>query len=131
MIVKSIADLEAAGQVKSVPNKFSSARYLLHDDGMGFTLTRTTVAAGQEVTMQYKNHIEANLIISGEGTLTDIETGNVYALTAGTMYAVDQHDKHRIHSEKGLDIVCVLSPALVGPEVHDEDGSYPLLDPDA
>ena len=52
----------------------------------------------------------------------------VYRLTPGTMYALDEHDRHRIDATMDMRIVCVFSPALAGPETHDEDGSYPLLE---
>ena len=44
------------------------------------------------------------------------------------MYALDEHDRHRIDATTDMRIVCVFSPALAGPETHDEDGSYPLLE---
>ena len=128
MIVRNVEDLKTLGSYREKPGVWSSARYLLRRDGMGFTLTRTTVAAGASQTMQYKNHVEANLIIEGEGDLTDLATGTVFRLTPGTMYALDRHDRHRIDATTDMRIVCVFSPALAGPETHDEDGSYPLLD---
>ena len=128
MIVRTIEDLKTLGSYRENPGVWSSARYLLRRDAMGFTLTQTTVAAGASQTMQYKNHVEANLIIEGEGDLTDLATGTVYRLMPGTMYALDQHDRHRIDATTDMRIVCVFSPALAGPETHDEDGSYPLLE---
>ena len=128
MIVRTIEDLKESGAYRENPGLWSSARYLLRRDGMGFTVTETSVAAGTSQTMEYRNHVEANLIIDGEGELTDIATGTVHPLRPGTMYAVDQHDRHRIDAHTALRIVCVFSPALVGPETHDEDGSYPLLE---
>ena len=79
------------------------------------------------MTEEYKNHVEANLIIEGEGTLTDLVTDTVHRLAPGTMYALDRHDRHRIDAATDMTIVCVFAPALVGPETHDEDGSYPIL----
>ena len=128
MIVRTIEDLKAAGSYREDPGLWSSARYLLRRDGMGFTLTHTTIAAGTSQTMQYKNHVEANLIIEGEGELTDIATGRVHSLRPGSMYALNRHDRHRIDTRTEMRIVCVFSPALVGPETHDEDGSYPVLE---
>ena len=125
MIVRALEDLKTQGSYREKPGVWSSARYLLRRDGMGFTLTSTTVAAGSSQTMQYKHHLEANLIIEGEGRLTDLATGAVHRLAPGTMYALDRHDRHRIDADTDLRIVCVFSPALVGPETHDEDGSYP------
>jgi len=100
---------------------------LLRDDGVGFTMTQTTVAAGQSQEMEYKNHVEANLIVEGEATLTDLSNGQVYALKAGSLYCLDKHERHRLDAKTDLRIVCVFTPALVGSETHDEDGSYPIL----
>ena len=94
---------------------------------MGFTLTQTTVAAGASTTMEYKNHLEANLVIEGSGSVTDLKTNQSYSLQPGDMYALDKHDKHRLDALTDMRLVCVFTPALVGPETHDEEGSYPLL----
>ena len=128
MIVRTVEDLKTHGSYREKPGVWSSARYLLRRDGMGFTLTETTVAAGSSQTMQYKNHVEANLIIEGEGDVTDLATGRVHRLKPGTMYALDRHDRHRIDAITDMRLVCVFSPALAGPETHGEDGSYPMLE---
>ena len=128
MIVRNVQDLKTQGSYREKPGVWSSARYLLRRDGMGFTLTSTTIAAGSSQIMQYKNHVEANLIIEGEGHLTDLATGAVHRLAPGTMYALDRHDRHRIDADTDMRLVCVFSPALVGPETHDADGSYPILE---
>ena len=128
MIVRTVEDLKTQGSYREKPGVWSSARYLLRRDGMGFTLTHTTIAAGSSQAMQYKNHVEGNLVIEGEGELTDLDTGTVHRLRPGTMYALDQHDRHRIDAHTDMRLVCVFSPALVGPETHDEDGSYPILE---
>ena len=125
MIVRTIADLKARGTYGEKPGVWSSARYLLKDDGVGFTLTQTTVAAGNSQEMEYKNHIEANLIIEGEGELTDVRTGDKFNLAPGSMYCLDKHDRHVIRAITDMRIVCVFTPALVGDETHDADGSYP------
>ena len=128
MIVRNVEDLKTQGSYREKSGTWSSARYLLRRDGMGFTLTRTGISAGASQTMEYKNHVEANLIIEGEGTLTDLANGAVHRLAPGTMYALDRHDRHRIDAATDMTIVCVFAPALVGPETHDEDGSYPILE---
>jgi L-ectoine synthase len=78
MIVRTLEDLKQTGRYAEKPGHWSSARYLLRDDAVGFTLTQTTVAAGSTLDMQYKNHIEANLIISGEAIVTDLENNRKY-----------------------------------------------------
>lgn len=127
MIVRSIADLKAQGRYAEKPGVWTSSRYLLRDDDVGFTMTQTTVAAGQRQLMEYKNHIEANLIIEGEGVVIDVATGEEHELAPGVMYTLDQHDRHELHATTDMRIVCVFTPALVGTETHDADGSYPIL----
>ena len=128
MIVRTLNDVKARGAYRENPGVWSSARYLLRDDAVGLTLTDTRVSAGQRQEMQYKNHFEANLIIAGEGRLTETATGQVHALRPGTMYALNEHDHHIIEADTDMHIVCVFTPALKGPETHDESGSYPLLE---
>lgn len=127
MIVRSLEYLKAQGRYRENPGAWTSSRYLLRDDRVGFTLTQTTVAAGTRQTMEYRNHVEANLIIEGEGSVTDCETGQTYALAPGVMYTLDKHDRHDLVATTDLRIVCVFTPALVGEETHDADGSYPVL----
>jgi L-ectoine synthase len=43
------------------------------------------------------------------------------------MYTLDKHDRHRLKAKTALRIICVFTPALVGTEIHDKDGSYPIL----
>lgn len=127
MIVRSLDDLKKTGRYAEKSGHWSSARYLLRDDNVGFTVTQTTVAAGSTLDMQYKNHIEANLIIEGEACVTDLATEQEFQLSAGSMYTLDQHDRHRLYAKTDLTVVCIFTPALVGTETHDEDGSYPIL----
>ena len=128
MIVRSLDQLKASGRYAEKEGVWSSARYLLRADGVGFTVTQTTVAGGQSQSMQYKNHIEANLIIEGRGTVTDLASGETHALEPGSMYTLDRNDPHRLEAHTDMRIVCVFNPALVGRETHDEDGSYPVAE---
>ncbi len=127
MIVRDVSDLKKLGSYAEKPGFWTSARYLLRDDNVGFTLTQTTVSAGQSLEMEYRNHIEANLVIEGEATLVDCSSGQQFELSPGSMYTLDKHDRHRLTAKSDLRIVCVFSPALTGSETHDENGSYPVL----
>ena len=44
----------------------------LAEDGVGFTVTETTVEAGAEQILWYKHHIEANYVIEGEGEVENM-----------------------------------------------------------
>ena len=105
----------------------TSLRMLTREDGVGFSFHDTELEAGTTTTLQYKNHIEANYIIDGTGELENLETGEVFEVRAGMTYTLDKHDRHEMRTHTKLRIICVFTPALVGTEVHDEDGSYPLL----
>jgi L-ectoine synthase len=105
----------------------TSLRMLTREDGVGFSFHDTELEAGTTTTLQYKNHIEANYIIDGTGELENLETGEVFEVRAGMTYTLDKHDRHEMRTHTKLRIICVFTPALVGTEVHDDDGSYPLL----
>lgn len=105
-----------------------SRRLLLRRDGMGFSLHDTTVAAGSELNLQYKHHLEACHVIAGEADLTDLATGAEHHLGPGSMYALDQHDRHILRVRTDLRLVCVFIPPLTGRETHDAEGSFPPSD---
>ncbi len=127
MIVKTLAAIKQQGGYVEKPGVWTSTRYLLRADEVGFTLTQTTFAAGQSLEMEYKHHIEANLVIAGQARVTDVNSGAEYMIGPGDMYTLDKHDRHRLEAISDLRLVCVFTPALTGAETHDADGSYPIL----
>ena len=124
MIVRTLD--EVVGSDRDVAGEgWRSRRLLLRRDQMGFSLHDTTVAAGTELTLQYRHHLEACYLLAGEAELTDLATGDQHVLGPGSMYALDQHDRHTVRVRTDLHLVCVFNPALTGAEVHDADGSFP------
>ncbi len=103
---------------------WASRRFLLAEDGLGFTMTETTIEAGAKQVLWYKHHVEANYVIEGEGEVENVATGEVFPLKPGSMYALDKHEKHCLKAFSRMRLVCVFTPALTGRETHDEDGSY-------
>ena len=123
MIVTQLEDLlDTDRDVRG--NVWASRRFLLAEDGLGFTMTETTVDPGTEQVMWYKHHVEANYVIEGEGEVENVATGDVFPLKPGSMYALDKHEKHRLKAFSRMRVVCVFMPALTGRETHDKDGSY-------
>ena len=123
MIVTRLADL--LGTERDVRGPvWASRRFLLAEDGVGFTLTETTVEAGAVQTLWYKHHVEANYVIEGEGEVENLATGEVHPLAPGTLYTLDQHERHQMTAFTRMRIVCVFVPPLTGRESHDADGSY-------
>ncbi len=128
MIVKTRQDIEGGkGETVLAGGDARVLRYLLREDGVGFTVSDIRVNAGTSAVLHYKNHTESNLVIEGEGTIEDMATGEVHDLTPGTIYVLDKHDRHRVNAVTAMRVICVFTPPLVGGEVHDEDGAYPLL----
>jgi len=123
MIVRTLSDLKGTKGDVRTPS-WSSQRFLHHEDGMGFTMTDTTVEAGMDQVIWYKHHLEACYVIEGEGTIEDLATGTVHALAPGTLYALNDHDRHRLRARTRMRLVCAFNPALTGGEVHDADGAY-------
>ena len=123
MIVRTLDD------VRDTPNDVTgdgwrSLRLLTRDDGMGFTITSTTLEPGMDSVLEYRNHLEACLCMSGRMTIEDLATGTVHELGPGSMYALDAHDRHRARVLEPTVLVCVFNPALTGTENHDDHGGY-------
>ena len=128
MIVRTLQQL--LGTERDVRGPvWASRRFLLADDGVGFTVTETTVEAGSEQVLWYKHHVEANYVIEGEGEVENLATGEVFALAPGSIYVLDGNETHRLQADTRMKLVCIFTPALTGRETHDEDGAYaPSID---
>ena len=100
-----------------------SFRLLHEEDGMQVTLTDSILEAGFEMQLWQKNHLEACYCLEGEGTVEEVDSGTVHEIRPGTLYAMNNHDKHRIKARTQMRIICTFYPALTGQEVHDSDGS--------
>jgi len=124
MLVKKLDDIRASDR-NVVTDGWESARLLLKDDGMGFSFHITTLYAGKESRMHYQNHLEAVYVISGTGTIEDLDSGRTHRLQPGTIYALDNHDRHIVRPETDIVTACVFNPPVTGREVHDETGAYP------
>jgi len=128
MIVKTLASIIGTDQ-HIMGDDFESRRILLKRDGLGYSFHDTVISEGSELRIQFKNHIEANYCIAGEGEVVDIATGITYPISPGTIYVLDKHDEHILRATNGtLRLICVFTPALSGGEIHDENGGYALLD---
>jgi L-ectoine synthase len=124
MIIRKLKDIRASDRnVKS--DGWESARVLLAGDEMGFSFHVTTMYAGSELKMHYKNHLEAVLVLKGTGTIEDLGTGEVHRLKPGMLYALDANDRHIVRPETDILTACVFNPPVTGNEVHDESGAYP------
>lgn len=124
MFIKTLLDtIGTADHVTG--DAFESRRLLLARDGLGYSFHDTVVKQGSTQRLEYKNHIEVNYCIDGEGEVKEVATGRTWSLRPGTMYVLDRHDAHIIRATKSdLRFICIFTPALTGAETHDSDGSY-------
>ena len=119
MIVRSLDDVQGTEREVAGEN-WISRRLLLRSDKMGFSLHDTIIHAGTSTEMHYQHHLEAVYCVQGKGTVTVKDTGEVFRIEAGTVYALDRNDKHILSAETTMRMVCVFNPPLHGPESHDE-----------
>lgn len=128
MILRNLNEIEGTESEVSAPNgNWVSKRLLLRKDNMGFSFHETTIFANTETLIWYKNHLEAVYCIKGKGEIETIDNGEIYIIKPGTMYALDENDRHYLRAyDKDLKLICVFNPPLHGSEVHDKDGSYKL-----
>jgi L-ectoine synthase len=128
MIIRSTKDIEGTDRdVTAETGTWRSKRIVLAQENVGFSMHETTMYAGTETSMWYANHYEAVLCVEGEGELTNDETGETHWISPGTLYLLDGHERHTMRPKTDLRLVCVFNPPVTGREVHDENGSYPLL----
>lgn len=124
MIVRTLGEITDTDQ-EARGDGWRARRHFVRHDGLGFSLSETTVEAGREMQLWYKHHQEACYVIEGAAEITVRDTGAVHRIGPGDAYA-PQHDRHTIRVVSALRLVCVFSPALTGHETHDADGSYAL-----
>src|SRR5699024_11117049 len=109
MLVRSLADIaDTDADIKS--DTWRSKRIILAKEGVGFSVHETTLYEGTESYFWYANHIEAVFITHGEGEIEDLATGEVHQLAPGTLYLLNDHDKHKVRVRKEIRCVCVFNP---------------------
>ena len=124
MFVRRIERMRAAGEEMVVANGQARViRALTKSDGLGFSFSDVKFAAGASAVLWYKNHWEANYIVSGTGLVEDLSTGQSWKLEPGVNYNVGPKDRHRLRAKTDLHLVSVFCPPLEGGEQHDEDGA--------
>jgi len=107
---------------------WKSRRLLLKKDGMGFSFHDTTIPAGAELNLWYKNHLEAVYCVAGNGSIEDLATSEVHEIRDGTLYALDKNDRHILRGgTEDMRLICAFNPPVTGRETHDADGSYNLV----
>jgi len=128
LIVRKLSEIiNTERDVKAENGNWISRRFLLKKCGMGFSFHETKIFAGTETLIWYKNHLEAVYCVGGSGEIELIDTGEKFQIEDGTMYALNENEKHYLRAFEDMRMICVFNPPLTGKEVHDENGVYPII----
>ncbi len=127
MIIRSADDLSGTEHDVSGPG-WRSRRILTAADRMGFSLNDVLIEPGFELELEYRHHLEACYVVSGQMEVTVAATGREHMLGPGAVYAADEHDPHTARSAGGARLVCIFNPALRGTERHVDGGYEPSED---
>lgn len=127
MIVRKLQQAEQSQRkIVSPDGNWESTRLLLKDDGMGFSFHITTIYKGADFHMHYQLHLESVYCISGNGEVETLEDGKKYPISPGTIYILNNHDRHILRAFSEMKMACVFNPPLNGKEVHNAEGAYEL-----
>ena len=127
MIVRKLQDAENSGRkIVDPKGNWDSTRLLLKEDNMGFSFHITTIYKGADFQMHYQNHLESVFCMSGRGEVETLADGKTYPIEPGTIYILDQNDKHVLRAFEEMKMACVFNPPLTGKEVHNAEGAYEL-----
>src|SRR5690606_3236151 len=108
MLIRKLKEIIGTDkEVGSESLGWTSRRLLLASDNMGFSLHDTLIHPGVPLELHYQHHLEAVYCIEGKATIKDLATGETHSLEPGTVYALNNHDKHILTSEVLSRFVCV------------------------
>lgn len=124
MIVRTLEDV-VGGKGDRHGNKCHSLRLLHEEDGLAVTLSDSILEAGFEMTVRQKHHLQACYCLEGEGSVEELANGRVHEIRAGTLYAMNDHDRHRLRAKTRMRVICTFFPALTGDEALVADGPLP------
>jgi L-ectoine synthase len=126
MIVRTLEEITGtAREVHAENGNWVSRRFVLDDEGAGFSFHETIIKAGSETHIWYKHHIEAVYCVGGNGEIEDLKTGKVYPIKDGTLYLLNEHDEHLLRGgTEDMRLICAFNPPVTGRETHDADGAY-------
>jgi L-ectoine synthase len=127
MLLRKLSDANQSSRRVVYPDgNWESTRLLLKEDQMGFSFHITTIYKGADYQMHYQNHLESVYCISGKGEVETLSDGQKYPIEPGTIYILDEHDKHTLRSFEEMIMACVFNPPLNGNEIHNAEGAYEL-----
>ncbi len=101
-----------------------SIRILTRDDECGFSISDVRITGDWTMNLHYKNHVEANFIVSGHAKVEDLTLNKSWEVGPGMLYMVGPKDRHRLTSRGDVYLISVFNPPIIGTERHDAEGSF-------
>ncbi|CAE8605181.1 unnamed protein product, partial [Polarella glacialis] len=137
-MIRSLAEVQEAGLEKVADtNTWLSRRYLVGADSFGFSFHHTVLKAGKSTYIHYKNHVEAVLVVEGEGTIELVREGQKegegfakFRLGPGVFYGLGGgQESHFLRASEASDlsVACAFNPPVTGVEDHNKEGVYPVI----
>ncbi|MCP4993417.1 MAG: hypothetical protein GY934_06485, partial [Gammaproteobacteria bacterium] len=124
MYVRTLDQLHGtAAFQKYWDNTMTSVDLLSVADGIGFSLHDVRASAGLEHLLWYKHHWEANYIVSGNASVENLSTGEIWHLGPGAIYMVGPNDRHHFTADTDVHLVSIFNPALSIGADYDEEGT--------
>jgi L-ectoine synthase len=128
MKVINLNSLPEERKITCPKGNFTSNRFLLKEDGMGYTITKTIIPKGTKAIWNYKNHLESCYCVKGSGTVKNLEVNPLvtYEISPDSIYVLNNFEKHEFEALEETHLICVFNPPLNGTEVHNKEGIYEL-----
>jgi len=115
MFIRTLEDVRGTDRYRVLlDGALHSARYLAAADGMGFSLHVNRSKPCPPMTLWYKNHWEANYIISGVINITDLTTQQKWKIGPGDLYQVGPNDRHHFEVVEAEHHLSIFFPSLTG-----------------
>jgi L-ectoine synthase len=98
---------------------WKSRRLIVAEDGLKYSVHETSLDAGVTLRFVYAVHRETVYCIEGEGSVSNVSTGEVWPLRPGCLYSVGIGDDHVVTTDSAVKLVCIFDPPLEGTEEAD------------
>ncbi len=89
---------------------------------------------GTDADVVTENWRSRRIVLARDGVGFSFHETVLYAGTETSMWYANHlngHERHTVRPKTDFRVLCVFTPPVTGREVHDENGSYPLLTEDA
>lgn len=96
-----------------------SRRLVVAEDGIPYSFHITVLDRGARLSFEYARHRETVYCIEGEGTISDLTTGEKVPLGPGGLYSAGVGEPHEIVALSEMTLACVFTPPLEGTEEAD------------